>query len=205
MKAKIILTALILIFALLLAVFFAGRNSREQQGADAVESTAVQAVAVTEEPVQESPYANILTAYAQALREGWDGAELMEAGLNYLAAEFEDPVEDVGFLETDLDGNGTAELLIGVLTEDPFYGKMILSLYALDDDGAPILVFDSTERSRYYYAGDIRFANLGTGACNSSFETTVKFEDNEMIDMTYTTDPADYVLAELTPFLKWRT
>lgn len=163
------------------------------------------APAPTEETAApESPYEAILEAYTQALEEHWQGAELMEAGLNYLAAEFADPSEDVGFLETDLDGNGTPELLIGVLAEDPFYGKMVLSLYALDEDGAPFLVFDGTERNRYYYAGDIRFANLGSGAYNSSFETTVKFEENEMIDMTYTTAPEDYVLPELTPFSQWR-
>lgn len=181
------------LLALLLAVCLAGCNGRDPESPE-----------TTVSPAEESPYESILSAYAQALREGWNGAELMEKGLNYLAAEFEAPLEDVGFLETDLDANGTPELLIGVLAEDPFYGKMILSLYTLDGSDAPVLVFDGTERNRYYYAGDIRFANLGSGAYNSSFETTVKFEDNEMIDMTYTTAPADYVLAELTPFSQWR-
>ncbi len=196
-KWKALLTALVLVLTVCLAVGCTQSSHDNPETAPVTE-------APTETPTEESPYASILSAYAQALQAGWKGAELMENGLNYLAAEFENPAEDVGYLETDLDGNGTPELLIGVLADDPFYGKMILSLYALDDSGTPMLVFDGTERNRYYYAGDIRFANLGSGAYDSSFVTTVKFQDNEMIDMTYTTDPADYVLAALTPFSAWR-
>ncbi|MGN0977259.1 MAG: hypothetical protein ACI4PH_04315 [Faecousia sp.] len=204
MKTKITRNILT-VFLLLLAVPLAGCRSQEPETPVTTAAPAEETTAATADPAAESPYEDILSAYAQALRENWNGAELMEAGMNYLAAEFQNPEEDVGFLETDLDGNGTPELLIGVLSEeDPFYSKMILSLYALDDTGIPVLVFDGTERNRYYYAGDIRFANLGAGAYNSSFETTVKFQDNEMIDMTYTTDPADYVLAALTPFSQWR-
>ena len=200
-KWKALLTALVLVPSVCLAV---GCTQSSHDNPETVPVTKSPTEAPTETPTEESPYASILAAYAQALQEGWNGAALMENGLNYLAAEFENPAEDVGYLETDLDGNGTPELLIGVLADDPFYGKMILSLYALDGSGTPVLVFDGTERNRYYYAGDIRFANLGSGAYDSSFVTTVKFQDNEMIDMTYTTDPADYVLAALTPFSQWR-
>lgn len=205
MNTKKTRTTLLALLFLLLAVNLAGCGSREPESPVTTAAPAEETIAATSGPAAESPYESILSAYAQALREDWNGAELMEAGMNYLAAEFQNPAEDVGFLETDLDGNGTPELLIGVLSEaDPFYSKMILSLYALDDTGAPVLVFDGTERNRYYYAGDIRFANLGAGAYDSSFETTVKFQDNEMIDMTYTTAPADYVPAALIPFSQWR-
>lgn len=201
MKSKTIMTALVVLLVLVAAVILSLWNGGKLSGS----GEAIQTDAVTETIPADSPYSSILSAYAQALREGWDGGLLMEAGLNYMAAGFDDPLENVGFLETDLDGNGTPELFIGTLVEDPFYSKMVLSLYALDADGTPILVFDGTERNRYYYAGDIRFANLGSGAYNSSFETTLKFEHKEMIDMTYTTDPASYVQPELTPFSQWRS
>lgn len=201
-KTKSILTFLLL---LPLALSLAGCQSKKPESPAATVIPTAESSTASTSPSEESPYGSILVAYAQALQAGWKGAELMENGLNYLAAEFENPAEDVGYLETDLDGNGTPELLIGVLSEaDPFYSKMILSLYALDGRGTPVLVFDGTERNRYYYAGDIRFANLGSGAYDSSFVTTIKFQDNEMIDMTYTTDPTDYVLAALTPFSQWR-
>lgn len=161
--------------------------------------------AVTETPTVEESYAVVIGAYYTAFAEQWDSAELMDAGLNYLAAECygDNPLENLGYAMTDLDGDGTEELLIGMRGEDEFYEKLILDLYTLDEAGVHTLVFDSSERNRYYYAGENRFANLGAGAFNESFETTVKLEDGEMIDMTYTTDPADYVQMELIPFEEW--
>lgn len=161
--------------------------------------------AVTETPTVDEAYAVVIGAYYTAFAEQWDSAELMDAGLNYLAAECygDNPLENLGYAMTDLDGDGTEELLIGMRGEDKFYEKLILDLYTLDEAGVHTLVFDSSERNRYYYAGENRFANLGAGAFNESFETTVKLEDGEMIDMTYTTDPADYVQMELIPFEEW--
>ena len=116
---------------------------------------------------------------------------------------FAEPLEDIGYVVTDLDEDGTEELVIGSLKDDDFYGKLIFSLYTLDEKGVPWLLFDSTERNRYYYAGGFCFANLGSSGWNSSFVTTLKLEGHEMIDMTYTTDPADYVQMELTPLAQW--
>ena len=73
----------------------------------------------------------------------------------------------------------------------------------LPADGAPQLLFDSTAQSCYYYAGSARFANLGSSDLGGSFVTTVRLEEGEMIDMTYTTDPADYIQLGLTPFSQW--
>lgn len=152
-------------------------------------------------------YAVILGEYYTALSEKWDGAQMMEAGLNYMAADCarEQPLEELGYAITDLDGDGVAELLVGFHGENDDFKNMIFSLYVLntEQDNAPLLILDSGERNRYYYAGENRFANVGAGAFSESFETTVKFEDGEVIDMTYTTAPEDYVQMELTPFSEW--
>lgn len=167
------------------------------------------------EPAEEEPapeeastvpeaYAAVIGEYYTALHELWDGAEMMEAGLNYMAADsvFDDPTEDIGYAVADLDGDGVLELVIGAIKEDPFFGKLIFSLYTMRD-GVPLLLFDSTERCRYYYAGGRNFANLGSSDWNESFATTLKLEDGELIDMTYTTDPGDYVQMALTPISQW--
>ena len=158
-----------------------------------------------ETPTEEQAYAVVIGEYYTALEQRWNGAELMEDGLNYMAADCygEEPLENLGYAIADIDGDGVQELLIGTIKADEFYDKMILSLYTLDENGVNKLVFDGTERNRYYYAGENRFANLGSSAFNESFETTVKLEDGEMIDMTYTTAPADYVQPELTAFSQW--
>lgn len=158
-----------------------------------------------ETPTALEAYAVVIGEYDTALREGWDAAALMEHGLNYMAADrsFDNPLEDIGYAVADLDRDGAEELLIGSRTEDAFFGKMIFSLYTLDSNGAPQLLFDGTERNRYYYAGGFKFANLGSSDWNDSFVTTLKLEDKELIDMTYTTDPGDYVQMNLTPFSEW--
>lgn len=158
-----------------------------------------------ETPTVEQAYAVVIGEYYTALEQRRNGAELMEAGLNYMAADCygDAPLENLGYAIADIDGDGVQELLIGTIKADEFYEKMVFSLYTLDENGVNKLVFDGTERNRYYYAGENRFANLGSSAFNDSFETTVKLQEGEMIDMTYTTAPADYVQPELTPFSQW--
>ena len=158
-----------------------------------------------ETPTVEQAYAVVIGEYYTALEQRRNGAELMEDGLNYMAADCygNAPLENLGYAIADIDGDGVQELLIGTIKADEFYEKMVFSLYTLDENGVNKLVFDGTERNRYYYAGENRFANLGSSAFNDSFETTVKLQEGEMIDMTYTTAPADYVQPELTPFSQW--
>ena len=158
-----------------------------------------------ETPTVEQAYAVVIGEYYTALEQRRNGAELMEAGLNYMAADCygDAPLENLGYAIADIDGDGVQELLIGTIKADEFYEKMVFSLYTMDENGVNKLVFDGTERNRYYYAGENRFANLGSSAFNDSFETTVKLEEGEMIDMTYTTAPESYVQPELTPFSQW--
>ena len=157
------------------------------------------------DPIPDA-YAPILDEYYTALSGGWDAARMMENGLNYMAADsiFTEPLEDIGYAIADLDGDGIQELAIGARKDDPFFGKLVFSLYILDENGAPQLLLDSSERNRYYYAGGFCFANQGSSGWNDSFDTTLKLEDGELIDMTYTTEPENFVQMELTPFAQWK-
>lgn len=204
----------VLLLAVLFIVLFVWKEpvqpviSEKETTASTIEITeSAQALTPTTEAAQTipEPYAPVIERYYAALREDWDGARMMEAGLNYMAADsfFEAPLKEIGYTVTDLDGDATEDLVIGTLKGDDFYGKLIFSLYTLDSDGAPMLLFDSTERNRYYYAGDTRFANIGSSSWNDSFVTTLKLECKELVDMTYTTDPGDYTQMELTPFSQW--
>ena len=217
-KSAPLLPVLAVILVLLLAVFLAVGYFKREPAQPVIPEKETTASAIgTSEPVQTpppttgaaipEPYALVIEHYYTALNDGWDGARMLEAGLNYMAADsfFEAPLEDIGYTVTDLDRDATEELVIGTLKEDAFYGKLIFSLYTLDDTGNPLLLIDSTERNRYYYAGDIRFANIGSSSWNDSFVTTLKLENKELVDMTYTTDPGDYAQMELTPFNQWKT
>lgn len=152
-------------------------------------------------------YSALLDCYSEAISETWDSAALMDANLPYLLTLVygENPLENIGYAISDVEGDGSPELLIGSLTGDEYFGKMIFALYTLNQDGAVSLLFESGEKNRYYYVGENRFANLGQFSANEYFETTLKLEDSEMIDMTYTTQPADYVQFQLQPFSVWGT
>lgn len=149
-------------------------------------------------------YAPIIGACCTALSEGWDEARLAEAGMSPLMTGCgEVPLENIGYAVIDLDGDGAQELLLAALDGDDFYARMVFQLYTLDGRNEPMLLFTGTGDNRWYYAGGVRFANLGATAFDCDFVTTLKLERREMVDMTYTTDPADYVQLPLMPLAQW--
>ena len=131
------------------------------------------------------------------MEERWTGQQLVDAGLNFMIKDV--PSEAVGYAVDDLDDDGVPELVIGTIAGDEFYGKLVFVLYTVDDDGEPVQIFSSIERDRYYYAGGVRFANLGSSAFDDSYVTTLKLEGEGLVDMTFTTDPEDYVQMQLVP------
>lgn len=155
------------------------------------------------EPETPAAYAAILSKYREALCGHWSHGDMAEQGLCYMAADMENPPEQVGYCVADLDGDGVPELVIATETEAEFYAKMVLDLYTLDGAGEAAPVFQGMERNRFYYAGDNRFASLGSSGWDNSYETTCKLEAGELIDMTYTTAPGDYVQLTLTPISRW--
>ena len=153
-----------------------------------------------EVPAIPTVYEQILDQYRTALEENWDGQQLTDAGLNLMVRDV--TPETVGYAVDDLDDNGIPELAIGTISGDDFYGKLIFDLYIMDKDGEPVLIFSSIERERYYYAGGNRFANLGSSSTADSFATTLKLEGEGLVDMTFTTDPGEYIQMELVPLLE---
>lgn len=146
-----------------------------------------------------SAYEPIVLQYRTALEENWGGQQLVDADMNFMVQNV--PPETVGYAVEDLDGNGTPELIIGTNCADVFYEKMVFLLYTVGENGEPVQLFSSIERNRYYFAGGSRFANLGSSSADSSFATTWKLEGEELVDMTCTTDPKDYVQMALTPIV----
>lgn len=150
-----------------------------------------------DEPAVPAAYEQILAQYRTALKENWSGQQLVDTGLNFMIRDVAPGT--VGYAVDDLDDDGIPEFVIGTIFGDDFYGKLILVLYTLDDNGEPVQIFSSIERNRYYYAGGTRFANLGSSGADSSYVTTVKLEGEGLVDMTFTTDPKDYVQMQFVP------
>lgn len=182
----------------------------EPEASDPIIATAPETEPETTEPEIAIPeaYTALLDKYSTALSEGATGDMLIRQELNYMVVDCyaDAPLERIGYSVVDINQDGTPEMIVGTMpvVDDAFYGKLIFDLYTFDQTGSCIKVFSSGERNRYYYAGDIKFANVGSDGAAYDFVTTLKLEDGEMIDMTYTTDPVDYVQMELTPFSQWR-
>lgn len=153
-----------------------------------------------EVPAVPTVYEQILDQYRTALEENWDGQQLTDAGLNLMVRDV--TPETVGYAVDDLDDNGIPELAIGTISGDDFYGKLIFVLYTVNKNGETVPIFSSMERDRYYYAGGNRFANLGSSSAADSFVTTLKLEGEGLVDMTFTTDPAEYVQMELVSVIE---
>lgn len=65
-----------------------------------------------------------------------------------------DPLGRVGCALYDLNGDGVPELLIGSVSDEEPYGRVLFAVYTLVD-GAPVCVARSFERFRYYDLGGV--------------------------------------------------
>ena len=208
--------SLFFVFAGTLVLAACGKESQEKTNMEIVEeqpetmetehdadSEEMEELEDTSDSAADVPavYEAILSKYAEALRGQWNGGELMEHDLDYMIADCygADPFETIGYLVSDIDGDGIQELMIGTTSAvtDDFYGKLVFELYTIDDAGNPIRVFQSSERDRYYYVGDAQFANVGSSSAAESLDLTEEFHHGVLIDLNTQTASSAYCQLEL--------
>ena len=182
-------------------------QATEAQPQDTVPVTESAVTEPAEETGIPAAYGSILDAYAQAAREGWGPGTLAEKGMNWMAADIfgDNPGQNLGYVVTDLDGDGLQELMIGATERvtDDFYGRLVLELYTLSADGSAVNLFSSMERDRYYSLGDNRFVHRGSSSASDSFDTTVALENGALTDLGYADDPKQYAPLPLEPVGSW--
>lgn len=131
----------------------------------------------TPEPTPQIPekqpaeiYAPVIESYYQAASAKMSMEDLMNSGLNYMAAYCygDAPLEKLGYLLHDLDGDGIQELFVGSRTGDEYQDKIVLEMFAIRD-GEAVNVFSSGERQRYYLRSDGTIANENS---NSAFDSS---------------------------------
>ena len=151
---------------------------------------------------ESDTYADLLTQYSKALKEKWGGSDLNmnDMSLMMLDCYGSDPQKNIGYTLLDLDNDKSKELIIATTDaiSDDYYGKLIFDVYTLNKNGSPIKVLTSTDRNRYYYAGENKFANIGSNSAGDAIETTVKMANGKLTDTGSTTASTSYKQLQLT-------
>ena len=179
------LFSILLILALCLTAFTACGGKAEPGPTPVPVPTAEPTVEPTVEPTAEptaepdtaptdadtiADYAAVFGTYNQLLAEGWGGEELMAHDLPLLIMYCvgDAPLDNIGYLLLDVDGDGTQELLTGTLISDEFYAPIVFEMYTLTPDGSVARVFSSLERARYYLCDDNTFLFEGANSAADS-------------------------------------
>ena len=146
-------------------------SEETEQAEDAESNTEMETQAP--ETNAADPYAEVNARYQQALTEGWDMDQLDEADMNILmAAEYES--EDCfGYLELDIDQDGSPELLIGPRAdgEEP---NEIMDLYSIVK-GEPTRLISGGDREHYYLCEDGSIYYEGAESAFTSYTISYEF------------------------------
>ena len=172
----------------------------EVTAAPAESPAAVPAATAPQEVDYNTAYASVLTAYRDALAANAGEGDLLGSGLSPLCIySGEDKLSSVGFIFTDLDGDGVKELLIGQISGDEFTDKVVYDAYTLKD-GAPVQLFVSSERNRYYLYNGNLIANEGSSGADSSESSLFTLSGGQLVAGAGAPDAANYIKPEYTSF-----
>ena len=161
----------------------------------------------TPEPDWKALYAPRLTAYRTVLTDEVGGPLLTELGVNLLCSRFfgtGKALEAIGYAITDIDANGTAELLIGMMPEaetepDAVYTGELLDVYTLTAGGSIVQVAAAAESDRYWICSDGGLLNEGGDGEVYTYFLLKRLTNAGPI----LTDGADYSSAAEKPFRVW--
>ncbi|MCC8101833.1 MAG: DUF1311 domain-containing protein [Clostridiales bacterium] len=124
-------------------------------------------------------YDEILQLYLTGLNAGWDASEFDENGLCYLAG-YLSSADELGYFLTDVDGDGTEELLVGQVSEEEYaYQGMFYDFYTIKEDGL-VQAAVSAERGRYYLCTDGVVAYEGSSSAFCSANAFYTFTRAEL-------------------------
>lgn len=120
-------------------------------------------------------YKTILDQYHTALSENWEFEALTNNNLNHMCAFYKNTgLTDIGYAFYDIDGNGTNELLIGIVSQDNRGGD-VFDIYTLTDD-KPVMLAQSGERDMYTLCQNGMVSEAGSNSAANSFYKFYEFK-----------------------------
>lgn len=148
-------------------------------------------------------YAPVLEQYNNAITANTDVETLMDSDINYLIGmySFDNKADAFGYCLADINNDGVNELVIGATADnqDEFMYGLVLQVFAISN-GAPVQVLSSSERDRYYFLGDAKFANVGSSGAEASIDTTLQISGASLTDLGYHSDTTSYTQIQYIPF-----
>ncbi len=114
--------------------------------------------------VEANGFEGLISQYQEAIKGNYTPAQMAEKSLNTLIPEClsQDELASVGYSVVDLDGNGLKELVIAANSQSEFYTGMIFAVYLQDEEGNHTVMVESTDRNRWYYAGEGKLLNISS-------------------------------------------
>ena len=156
------------------------------------------AMAVTDEAALQL-YAPVLDMYRTSVIERWDVGQLDEHEMSYSLAYIETAREDLGYRLIDVDGDGSPELLIGLIARSDIEVENILGMYTLENY-QPKLVMIGWDRCSYFLLDDMTLLNYGSNSAYSGGRMLYALKDGELTVLDAVIH--DYELNEAEPFFR---
>ena len=152
-------------------------------------------------------YQEVLNKYYVVVREAWPADQLMDLGAVSMAAYYGDaPLDNIGFILMDLNGDSVDELVIGSAAQAGQEGSVIFCIYSNPQN--PLYTINSVEDKIYYlHSGepDSTYAVEIVGGHSAWVIGTA--EDENTFDFSLregAMDPAGRMTLDLIPFSRYK-
>ena len=128
-------------------------------------------------------YKEVLKRHLTALQEKWDSSKLENENMSYMynvvAAAGKDVYKTIGYIYSDINGDGIEELLIGEIAKGEWKG-IIYDIYTMVNR-KPVHVISGGSRNRYFICdGNYFICNeYSSGAFESGLRTYVLIENSD--------------------------
>ena len=152
-------------------------------------------------------YQDVLNKYYAVIRDQWPADRLMDLGAVPMAEYYGDaPLDNIGFVLMDLNGDKVDELVIGAVAQAEQQGNEIFCIYS--DPQNPSYVINGVEGKLYY---------LHAGEADGTYETEIVGHDSAWVIETAerentfdfnlkegALDPAGRMTLDLIPFSSYK-
>ena len=125
-------------------------------------------------------YKDVLKKHLTAIREQWDSMKLEKENMSYMynviLSSDDKPMDKIGYIYFDANGDGIDELLIGEIAQGSWKG-VIYDIYTMADR-KPVHVVSGGSRNRYYVCDGTFLCNeYSSGAAESGLRVYIIVEN----------------------------